>query len=119
MGVHFIHRWSKQQVTACLQECFLIGSEGARVGVEVFVGPKLQRVNENARDHEIGLLRRLADQRGMAAVQVTHSRYQADLFAFATCAGDGCAQLANGFYCVHAENPCSVPGKLTALTSVT
>ena len=29
------------------------------------------------------------------------------------------AQFANGFNCVHAENPCSVAGKLTALTSVT
>ena len=102
-----------------MQELFLIGSEGARVGIEVFVGAKLQWVDENARYHKIGLLRGGGHQCGVTAVQVAHRWHQRDLFAFAAGTGDDGAQFANGFNCVHAENPCSVAGKLTALTSLT
>ena len=68
---------------------------------------------------ELDLLGCFRDQCRGAAVQVAHGRDKADLLAFTAGAGDSCTQLADGFNSVHAENPCSAPGKLTALTSVT
>jgi hypothetical protein len=38
---------------------------------------------------------------------------KADALAFAAGAGHGGTQFAYGFDGVHAENPCSMPGKLT------
>ena len=102
-----------------LEQFLLVGGEGARVLVEVFAGAELQRVDENARDHEIHPLGGFGNQRDMAAVQVAHGRHKADALAFTAGAGHGGPQFAYGFYGVHAENPCSMPGKVAALTSVT
>ncbi|EJT84792.1 hypothetical protein PPS11_16961 [Pseudomonas putida S11] len=60
----------EQQIAASLEQALLVGGQGARVLVEVFVGAELQRVDENAGDHEIGALCSLGHQGGMAAVQV-------------------------------------------------
>lgn len=106
-------------MAAGLEQFFLVGGEGARVFVQVFAGAELQRVDENARHHEVGSLRRLGDQRYVAAVQVAHGRHEGNAFAFAAGAGHGGPQFTYGLDGVHAENPCSAPGKLAALTSAT
>ena len=119
IGVHFLDRGREQQVAAGLQEFFLIGGQRARVFVQVFASTELQRVDENARHHEIRLLRGLGHQGGVAAVQVAHGGYKADALAGATGVGYGSPQFADGFNGVHAENPCSTPGNVTFLTSLT
>ncbi len=117
--VHLFNRRREQQVATGFEELFLIGGEGARVFVEVFAGAELQRVDENTRDDEIDSLRSLGDQCDVAAVQVAHGRHEADALAFTARASDGGTQFAYGFDGVHAENPCSMPGNVVALTSLT
>ncbi|MNS81334.1 hypothetical protein D3C72_1150450 [compost metagenome] len=119
VGVHLFDAGREQQIAASLEQALLVGDQGARVLVEVFVGAELQRVDEDAGDHEIGALRSLGHQGGMAAVQVAHGRHEADALAFTAGAGDCGAQFADGLDCIHALNPCSLPGKLTCLTAST
>ncbi|MNM84060.1 hypothetical protein D3C81_961350 [compost metagenome] len=119
VGIHFFNGGGKQQMATGLEQFFLVGGEGARVLVEVFASTELQRVDENARHHEVRPLGGFGHQRHVAAVQVAHGWHKGDAFAFATGSGHGGPQFAYGFYGVHAENPCSIPGKVAALTSVT
>ncbi|MNN36961.1 hypothetical protein D3C81_1508800 [compost metagenome] len=119
VGVHLFDRGREQQIAACLEQALLVGSERARVGVKVFVGAELQRVDEDTGDHEVGTLGGLGHQRGMAVVQVAHGRHERNAFAFATSTGHGGTQLSDGLDCVHALNPCSLAGKLASLTAVT
>ncbi|MCY1379566.1 hypothetical protein D9M69_672950 [compost metagenome] len=109
----------EQQVTAGIEEFLLVGGQGARVAAQVFAGAELQRVDEDTGDHEIGALGGFLDQGNMPGVQVAHGRDEADLLALGAGQGDGCAQFADGFNRVHAENPCSVAGKLLSLTALT
>ncbi|MCY1420916.1 hypothetical protein D9M71_365530 [compost metagenome] len=117
--VHLLDGRGEQQVAAGLEQFLLVGGEGSRVLVEVFAGAELQRVDEDAGDNEIDPLRGFGHQRGMAAVQVAHGRHEADAFAFTARPRHGGAQFADGLDCIHALNPCSLPGKLTSLTAVT
>ncbi|MNP35517.1 hypothetical protein D3C76_1288530 [compost metagenome] len=106
-------------MAASFQEFLLIGGQRARVLVQVFGGAELQWVHENAGHHEVDPLGSLGHQCHMAAVEVAHGRDEADTLAFAASAGDRSTQFTNGFDSVHALNPCSIPGKVTALTSFT
>ena len=98
---------------------FLVGHEGARVLGQVFVGAELQRVDEDAGNHEVGTLAGFLHQGNVALVQVTHGRHEGNAFAFAARARHGGAQFEYGLDGVHAENPCSSAGKLTSLTAWT
>src|SRR5450830_1178882 len=118
-GVHFLDTGGEQQVATGLEQFFLVGGEGSRVLVEVFVGAELQRVDEDARHHEVRSLRGLGYQGRVAAVQVAHGRHETDALAFTAGTSHGGAQFENGLDCVHALNPCSIPGKVAALTSLT
>src|SRR6202007_2277513 len=111
--------WREQQMTTGLEQFLLVGGEGARVLVEVFASTELQRIDENAADQKVRPLGGFGHQCNVAAVQVAHGRHKGNALAFATGAGHGGPQFAYGFYGVHAENPCSIPGKVAALTSVT
>ncbi|MNZ82330.1 hypothetical protein D3C78_1010250 [compost metagenome] len=119
VGVHLFDAGGEQQVAPGLEQFLLVGSEGSRVLVEVFAGAELQRVDEDTRNDEIDALCGLGHQGGVAAVQVAHGRYETDAFAFTACPRHGGAQFADGLDCIHALNPCSLPGKLTSLTAVT
>lgn len=102
-----------------MEQFFLIGGEGAGVFVQVFAGTELQRVDEDAGNHEVGALGGLGHQRGVAAVQVAHGRHERDALALATGTGHGCAQFKDGLDGIHALNPCSLAGKLTSFTACT
>ncbi|MND93963.1 hypothetical protein D3C80_861660 [compost metagenome] len=117
VGVHFLDGGREQQLAAGFEEFFLVGGEGARVAVEVFAGAELQRVDEDAGNHEVAALGGLGHQGGMPGMQVAHGRHQADTFAFAARTGDGGAQFANGLDGDHAEKPCSGAGNWAFLTA--
>ena len=70
-------------MAAGFEQAFLVGCEGSRVCVEVFAGAELQRVDEDADDHEVGAFAGFLYQRSMAGVEVAHGRHEADALAFA------------------------------------
>ncbi|EVT88823.1 hypothetical protein Z046_26780 [Pseudomonas aeruginosa VRFPA09] len=119
VGVHFLDGRGEQQVAAGFEQAFLVGCEGSRVFVEVFAGAELQRVDEDADDHEVGAFAGFLYQRGMAGVEVAHGRHEADALAFAAGARHRGAQFTDGLDGVHALNPCSAAGKDTSLTART
>ncbi|MCY1455367.1 hypothetical protein D9M71_724980 [compost metagenome] len=106
-------------MAAGFEQLLLVGGEGARVLVEVFAGTELQRIDEDAGDHEVGALTGLGHQCGMPGVEIAHGRHQGDALAFAASAGDRGAQFADGLDGDHEENPCSGPGKVPSLTALT
>ncbi|MCY1178712.1 hypothetical protein D9M73_190770 [compost metagenome] len=119
VGVHLLDVRVEQQVATGGHQLLLVGHQGARVTGQVFAGAELQRVDEDTGDDKIDALCGLGHQGRVAAVQVAHGRYETDAFAFTACPRHGGAQFADGLDCIHALNPCSLPGKLTSLTAVT
>jgi len=117
--VDFLDIRGEQQVTTCADQLFLIGDQGAWVFVEVFVGAELQRVDEDAGDHEISALGGFFHESDVPGVQVAHGGYQGDTLALAAGTADGGAQFAQALDGDHAENPCSAAGNSAALTART
>ena len=75
---HLARRRREQDVDASLTADLGVCLEVARVGGEVLRGAKLQRVDEDGRDHPIALGPRGPHQADVPLVQATHGRHQAD-----------------------------------------
>ena len=119
IGIHLGHRRREQQVAVGLVQLATVFRQGARIGVQILGGTELQRIDEDARHHEVGVTPRGVDQGDMAGVQIAHGGHQADAQALAARGGDGGAQFADAMDRFHAENPCSGAGKLPSLTAAT
>ena len=109
----------EQQLATGGDQFLLVGDQGARVLGQVLVGTELQRVDEDAGDHEVGALAGFLHQGDMPLVQVAHGRHEGDALAFAARTRHGGAQFQYGLDGIHAENPCSSAGKLMSLTART
>ena len=112
-------RWARRAGGSQRRTAFLVRRERTRVVVRVLVGTELQRIDEDAGDHEVGALAGFLHQRDMTGVEVAHGRHETDAFALAARAGDRGAQVGDGLDDVHAEKPCSAAGNSTALTALT
>ncbi len=86
----------KQQVTTRCHQLLLIGSQSARVAVEIFVGTELQRVDEDTGHHGIGLPACCFHQFDVALMQIAHGGHQRNFLAGQSCRFQGCAQIRNG-----------------------
>jgi hypothetical protein len=64
----------EQHVDAFLLELVDVGSERARIFVEILIWTELQPVNEDTRHDRIAVLAREPHQRQMALVQIAHGR---------------------------------------------
>ena len=70
---------------ALADQGFGVGGKRPRVAVEVFVGAKLQGIDEHAGDHEVGVLTGGFHQPQVPGVQVAHGRHQRNARAAGPC----------------------------------
>jgi hypothetical protein len=99
--VHVLDGRRPHHVHLGLLQQLAVGVEGARILVEVLVGPELQRVDEDADDHAFAQLARLVDQADVAGVQIAHGRHERDGLARAAPGLQGGVQLGNGVNDLH------------------
>ena len=80
----------------CLEHC-AVGRERARIAVEILAGAELQAIDEDARDHIVGVLAGLLHQGDVAGVQVAHGGHEGDRAG----GGAGGAQAVDGVMDLH------------------
>ena len=104
--------WSEEDVNTSSGERGAVGVKGTWIAAEIFVGTKLQGVDEDA-GHDVGAIALCrVDEREMARVQCAHSWHEAERAATAELACNG-LHLGNGGDDAHGVSQ-RVPFDLTA-----
>ena len=86
--IHRLHRRHEERVHPARLGQRPVAIEVARVAAEVFVGPELQRIDEDAHHDHVGPAPGLIHQREVTLVQGAHGRHEADALPCRTLAGD-------------------------------
>jgi hypothetical protein len=79
--VNDVYGWSEKHVRAGCLEHTGVGFKGSRVLLEVLAGTKLQRVDKNRNNNEVGILSGLTNQRKVALVKRPHGWHKGNLEA--------------------------------------
>ncbi|GFR99445.1 hypothetical protein ElyMa_006374400 [Elysia marginata] len=82
--VHFFHSRRKKNLAATLVQLFYIVMESSGVAYKIFSWAKLQWINKDAGNNQIGLLQSHINKLHMAFMQITHSGYKSDNFTSQT-----------------------------------
>ena len=73
--------WRENKVDASSLEGGEVGFQCARVGAQILMRRKLHGVDENRRDHGVGMMVRLLNQCQVARMQIAHGRHECDLLS--------------------------------------